>query len=123
MLNISYHYKNYFFRATCFIFWLVICPLVSGQTDQKQIPTTEDYKLWSFLIPDKISTMANWASYRLRYDYSETDTLFVQRTNDFKRIAFPGARDGKFNGELDFACISQDTFSLLNLKTQNLFQL
>jgi dipeptidyl aminopeptidase/acylaminoacyl peptidase len=118
MLNISFHYKNYFFRATCFIFWLVICPRISGQTDQKKMLTPNEYNLWSFLVPEKISPLGKWSSYRLIYDYKETDTLFLQRASDLKRISFPNGRAGKFNGELDFGCISKDTFRLVSLKSE-----
>ncbi|WP_433780478.1 S9 family peptidase [Flavobacterium anhuiense] len=118
MQNISCHYKNYLCRAACFIFWLVICPRISGQTDQKKILTPNEYNLWSFLVPEKISPLGEWSSYRLIYDYKEKDTLFLQRASDLKRISFPSGRAGKFNGELDFGCISKDTFRLVNLRTQ-----
>ena len=122
MRNINIQFKSYFFRVTCFIFWLVICPRISGQSNQKKILTADEYKLWSSLTPDKISPKGNWVSYRLKYDYLETDTLFLQSRADLKRIAFPTGREGKFNNELDFGCISKGVFSLLNLKTQKLLE-
>lgn len=122
MQNINMIYKRCFFRISCFIFWLVICPDLSGQANQKRMLNTDDYKLWSFLTSDKITELGNWASYRLRYDDAQTDTLFVQSISGRKKIAFPLGREGRFNGELDFACIAKDTFSQINLKTQKLFQ-
>jgi dienelactone hydrolase len=84
--------------------------------------TPDDYKLWSFLIPDKISEMGIWASYHLRYDYQQSDTLYIQKTANQERYAFPCGKEGRFNGELDFACIAKDTLQLLNLKTSRLFK-
>ncbi|WP_307293217.1 prolyl oligopeptidase family serine peptidase [Flavobacterium sp. SORGH_AS_0622] len=84
--------------------------------------TFDDYKLWSFLTTDKISEFGNWTSYRLRYGYQQTDTLFVQHTLNHKKKAFPLGREGSFNGELDFACISKDTLRLMDLKTQKILK-
>lgn len=74
------------------------------------------------MTPDKISELGRWASYRLRYDYQQTDTLFVQSISGRKKIAFPFGREGRFNGELDFACIAKDTFFQIDLKMQKLFK-
>ncbi|MFH7001182.1 prolyl oligopeptidase family serine peptidase [Flavobacterium plurextorum] len=82
--------------------------------------TINDYKLWNLLIPDKISESGRWASYRIRYDYQQCDTLYVQTIQGHKKYVFPGGKEGIFNGELDFACITKDTLQLLNLDTGKL---
>lgn len=116
---------NYFFaRITCFIFWLVTCPSILGQASQKKILTPEDYKLWSSISADQLSNNANWTSYRLQYKYTDTDTLFVQNTSDQrKKIIFPYAVKGKFNGETHFACVAKNVFQLVNLSTQQHFEI
>lgn len=115
--------KVFFTRITCFIFWLVTCPIVLGQANQKKILTPEDYKLWSSLVPDQISENGNWTSYRLLYKYSDTDTLYLQNSVDVdKKIVFPNAVNGKFNAESDFACIAQGSFRSVNLYTQKQFE-
>lgn len=123
MKAINYMIKDFFFRFTCFIFWLVTCPEIMGQADQKKQLKTDDYKLWSQLNPDKISSNGKWVSYNLHYKNSDADSLIVQNSDDLKnRIIFPNASDGKFNAESDFACITGDTFNLVNLNTKKYFK-
>ncbi|MTH15899.1 prolyl oligopeptidase family serine peptidase [Flavobacterium sp. LC2016-01] len=109
--------SSIFSRFTCFIFWLVICPAAAGQAGQKRMLTRDQYKLWSVLVPDKISSKGNWASYRLHYEYSSTDSLFLQKTAGTRRYYYPDAIEGKFNAEFHFACVSKDTMHLRDLKT------
>lgn len=59
---------NIFIIFNCFIFWLVTCPSVWGQADQKKILTPDYYHLWNLLIPEKISCSGNWVSYSLNYE-------------------------------------------------------
>lgn len=122
MKAINYTYLHLFYRVSCFMFWLVTCPSLLGQANQKRMLTTKDYNLWSLLIPDKISNNGNWASYRLLYEYTNKDTLVVQQTIGNKKYIFPYGREGKFNGESEFACIVHDTLILQNLKTEILFK-
>lgn len=122
MQAINYTYSRLFFRVACFIFWLVTCPSLLGQANQKRMLTSKDYDLWSMLIPDKISNNGNWASYRLLYESVNTDTLVVQQTRGTKKYAFPYGKEAKFNGESDFACIARDTLILQNLKTEILYK-
>lgn len=123
MKVINYIIKNFFIRFTCFIFWLVTCPDIMGQANQKKQLKTEDYKLWSQLNPDKISNNGNWISYNLHYKNLDVDSLFVQKANDFNnKIIFPNANTGKFNAESYFACIIGDTFKLINLKTKKYYK-
>jgi len=123
MKAIKRNYKDFFTRITCFIFWLVVCPALSGQTVPKKNLLASDYKLWSFMVPDQISDNGNWTSYRLMYQYTSTDTLIVQHTSDYsKKIVLPNALKGKFNGETDFGCIARGTFTLVNLNSQKIFE-
>ena len=77
--------------------------------------TPEDYGLWSSIIPDQLSDDGNWASYRLSYKYTNSDTLILKNTKSNKRFVFPNATRGKFNAELDFACMTKDTLIIQNL--------
>ncbi|WP_426484651.1 S9 family peptidase [Flavobacterium sp. 2] len=116
MKDIRLSNKNFFIRVTCFMFWLVTCPSSLGQANQKRLLTTEDYKLWSNLIPRNLSEYGNWSEYLLQYP-SRKDTLFVQHNTTGKRYAFPLGRDGRFNAELEFGCITGDTLILQNLRS------
>lgn len=109
-----------FFRFTCFIFWLVTCPALLGQASQKKILKPVDYKLWSLLIPDKISSEGNWVSYRMKYEAKNRDTLMVQKKTNAKKYFFAHGTQSKFNAELHFACMANDTLNVLNLKTEAL---
>lgn len=116
-------YMDFFIRITCFIFWLVTCPAIVGQANQKRSLTKDDYKLWSSIIADQLSRNGNWASYRLTYKYSDVDTLFVQHTSEkSKKIAFPNATKGKFNLETHFACIAKGIFRSVNLDSQKYYE-
>ncbi|UUW08647.1 prolyl oligopeptidase family serine peptidase [Flavobacterium plurextorum] len=108
---------NTFSIFTCFIFWLVTCPVLLGQAGQKRMLTSADYKQWSTLYPDKISNNGNWASYRLNYKYTDSDTLVLQKIAGGQQHKFANCRTGKFNAELQFGCISRDTLYLRNLNT------
>ncbi|MET3030549.1 S9 family peptidase [Flavobacterium johnsoniae] len=79
--------------------------------------TPTDYQLWSKLYAGKISNNGKWVSYRLHYPYTDTDTLVLQKAEFTKKYLFPHCTTGKFNAELQFACISHDTLYLQNLKT------
>ena len=107
-----------FFRFTCFIFWLVTCPYILGQANQKRLLKAIDYKLWNLLIPDNISSEGNWVSYRLYYQQSNTDTLVLQKTLGSRKHYFPHSTQGQFNAELQFACVTRDTLNLMDLKTR-----
>lgn len=111
------------FRAVIFVFVLVTCPLLWGQAKQKRIMTVKDYDLWGALNPEQLSCDANWSSYALNYynKNSNADTLFVQHNSTRKKYIFPGATDGKFNGESDFACIIRDSLIVQNLKSGKIF--
>lgn len=123
MKAINYTFKDFFFRVTCFMFWLVTCPVVSGQANQKRQLTADDYKMWSNLKPGKISINGNWVSYNLNYKYTDNDTLFVQNSDDpNKKIIFPNAKNGKFNAESHFGFIARDTFNLIDLKTRKFYK-
>ena len=108
-----------FFRAAIFVFVLVTCPFLWGQAKQKKLMTVKDYDLWSNLTSDEISNDGNWSSYLLNYNSrnTDTDTLFVQNNRTRKKYFFPGATTGKFNGEIDFACMARDTLWVQNLKS------
>lgn len=108
-----------FFRAVIFVFVLVTCPLLWGQAKQKKIITEKDYDLWSTLIPMELSCDGNWSSYVLNYynRNSSADTLFVRHNRFQRKYIFPGATDGKFNGESDFASIVRDSLIVQNLKS------
>ncbi|MBW1655977.1 S9 family peptidase [Flavobacterium quisquiliarum] len=106
-----------FFRFTCFMFWLVTCPTVMGQANQKRLLTPKDYDYWNIMSPDKISCDGNWVSYRLHYEYSKKDTLVFQNSSGGQKHFHPDAKEGKFNAEMHFACISKDTLFLHDLKT------
>lgn len=109
-----------FFRFPCFMFWLVTCPGVMGQANQKRLLTPDVYKNWSILSADKISSEGNWVSYRLHYEYDKNDTLVLQKTSGHHKHLFPNATEGKFNAELHFGCISKDTLYLYDLKSSTL---
>lgn len=117
MQAIRFRYDRFYFRATCLIFVLVTCPTLWGQAKQKRMLSTADYPLWSQIYPEKISGDGNWASYRLQYEYSGADTLTVQQINGNIKYSFPYGREGKFNGESEFACIASDTLFVQNLQT------
>ncbi|MGE8343012.1 MAG: hypothetical protein ACN6OI_18425, partial [Flavobacterium sp.] len=117
MKVIKFISANTFSRFTCFIFWLVTCPVLLGQAGQKRMLTPADYKLWSKLYPDKISNNGSWVSYRLNYQYTDSDTLVLQKIASGKKAKYANCRTGKFNGELQFACLSRDTLYLQNLNT------
>lgn len=106
-----------FFRFTCFMFWLVTCPAVMGQANQKRLLTPGDYNSWCILSADKISNEANWVSYRLHQEYYKKDTLVLQKTSGGQKYVFPNAKEGKFNAEFHFGCISKDTLYLYDLRT------
>jgi len=106
---------NTFSRFTCFIFWLVTCPVLLGQAGQKRMLTPADYKQWSKLYPDKISNNGKWASYRLNYKYTDRDTLVLQKIAGGQQQKFANCRTGKFNAELQFGCIAGDTLYLRDL--------
>ncbi|KAF2334583.1 S9 family peptidase [Flavobacterium nitrogenifigens] len=114
---------GHFFRAVIFVFVLVTCPQLWGQAKQKKIMTVKDYDLWSTLSPGQLSGNGNWSSYALNYynRNSNADTLFVQHNSSRKKYSFPGAKDGKFNGESDFACIVKDSLIVQNLKSGKTF--
>ncbi|WP_281323473.1 S9 family peptidase [Flavobacterium aestivum] len=112
-------YKPFVAGLTGFIFWLVTCPQLWGQDNQKRFLTKEEYSLWSKLVARKLSNNGDWASYLLLYE-SKKDTLFVKSTKNNVTYYFPNAKDGEFNGESEFACIARDTLLLQNLSTGNL---
>ncbi len=117
MKEIKFISANTFSRFTCFIFWLVTCPVLLGQAGQKRMLTPADYKKWSKLYPDKISNNGKWASYRLNYKYSDSDTLVLRKIAGGQQQKFANCRTGKFNAELQFGCISRDTLYLQDLNT------
>ena len=118
MLDIKL-YKPFVAGLAGFIFWLVACPQLWGQGNQKSFLSIEEYSLWSKLVARKLSNNGNWASYLLLYE-SKKDTLFVKNTRDNATYHFPNAKDGEFNGESEFACIARDTLLLQNLRTGKL---
>jgi dipeptidyl aminopeptidase/acylaminoacyl peptidase len=120
MLDIK-SYKPFVAGLAGFIFWLVACPQLWGQGNQKRFLSKEEYSLWSKLVARKLSDNGNWASYLLMYE-SKKDTLFVKNTKDNTTYPFPNAKDGEFNGESEFACIARDTLLLQNLRTGNLIK-
>lgn len=119
MQVIKSQYKRFFIGFAGFIFWLVTCPYSWGQDNQKRMLSKEEYSLWSKLVARKLSKEGNWASYLLLYE-SQKDTLFVKNTKDNTTYSFPKAKDGEFNAEYQFACITRDTLLLQNLRTGSL---
>ncbi|MDQ8013380.1 MAG: prolyl oligopeptidase family serine peptidase [Flavobacterium nitrogenifigens] len=117
MQAINLPYDRFFIRAACFIFVLVTCPSIWGQAKQKRMLSTEEYHLWSQILPEKISSDGNWVSYSLKYEYSGADTLIVRQTKGNTKYVFPKGWEGKFNEESEFACIANDTLVVQNLKT------
>jgi dipeptidyl aminopeptidase/acylaminoacyl peptidase len=103
---------------TVLILGLVTCP-ASGQDLIQRHLDTNDYKLWSKLITDKISDKAGWISYALRYE-SHLDTLFIKSTLTGQQYAFAGSLEGKFSSEELFACLdNKQNLQLVNLNKGN----
>ena len=117
MQDIKSLYRINFKRTLCLIFLFIAHFTAFGQELNKRMLTPKDYALWSFLIPGQLSDNGNWASYRLRYEHTNMDTLFLKSTKGNHKYIFPNAVQGQFNGENDFACIAGDTLIVQNLKT------
>ena len=113
-------YRFYIKSFLIILFLLISHSSTWAQASQKRLLTPQDYHLWSSLWQDKISSNGNWTSYGLRYEYTGKDTLIVKKTYGNRSYAFPGSKIGKFNGELDFACMQGDTLALLDLKSGKL---
>jgi dipeptidyl aminopeptidase/acylaminoacyl peptidase len=116
MQDIKTANNSFLFMVSIFIFWLVNCPLVRGQDNQKRFLAKQDYDLWSTLYSKQISSNGNWVSYVLHYQ-TEKDTLFVKSTAGQTTYHFPKADRGQFNGETKFACITLDTLHLQDLNS------
>ncbi|PBJ08046.1 prolyl oligopeptidase family serine peptidase [Flavobacterium sp. ACN6] len=100
------------------MFGLVTCPALGQDLIQRQL-TKEDYKLWSRLQSDKISSQGKWVSYYLKYE-SRYDTLFVRSTNSDISYFFPEFYDGRFANDEFFACLNKNKeLQLLNLVDGN----
>lgn len=100
------------------MFGLVTCPAVGQDLIQRQL-TKEDYKLWSRLQSDKISSQGKWVSYYLKYE-SRYDTLFVRSTNSDTSYFFPEFYEGRFVNDEFFACLNKNKeLQLLNLVNGN----
>ncbi len=103
-------FNRFLMGMLCF----VVTATCWGQEVPKRNLTEANYSLWSKLLIDKLSDKGQWSSYLLMYE-SKKDTLFVKSTKGNTIYAFPYAKQGFFNGELQFACIAHDTLNIVDL--------
>lgn len=115
--NLIYNLNTY--KASCFLFFVLVSCSVMGQAKQKKQLTPADYHLWSTMESTGISKTGLWVSYGLHYN-SDKDTLFVRRNDGKKTYSYPLGARGKFCGDSWFACGNGKAMSLTNLKNGKL---
>lgn len=98
-----------------FILQLEACPLW-GQVLQKKELRTSDYRLWSVMQLDKISSDGKWTVYRLDFE-NNADSLFVQNIHTKKKYSFASVESSIFTKDNFFAALNRDGLSIINLKT------
>lgn len=111
-----FFYKNRFGPLVSFVLVsLLISCVVVAQERRKIALTEKDYHLWGTLTADKISATGKWASYQMTYE--DADTLFVQHAVNKTKYQFAKGRDGRFSGDAYFACLTDSTLNVVNLRT------
>lgn len=95
---------------------LCFCYINSMAQQVKKQLKKEDYALWGKLQIQEISNNGNWVSYTMIYS-DQTDTLFIQNTQNNKLFEIPKAKQGKFIGEKWYACLlPENSLKLIDLK-------
>ncbi|MBD0724769.1 hypothetical protein B6A10_06215 [Flavobacterium sp. L1I52] len=91
--------------------------LTNAYAQEKKLKLTpEEFQKWSIIQKEDIAPDGQWISYMLDYE-SENDTLFIQNTENLKRLSFPKATKMEFSPDGKWSVVMEkQAFYLVDLK-------
>lgn len=114
--------KRYFNLFRFFGLFICVFYTATATAQNKRIPSTEEYKLWSEANMGVVSPCGKYFTYTLHYP-NGPDTLVVQSTGAKRPIPIAGGRFGKFSRAGVFACYRERELLLLELESGRLTNL
>ncbi|MFC5683603.1 S9 family peptidase [Flavobacterium sp. MAHUQ-51] len=99
----------------------ILLQLTNAYAQEKKLKlTAEEFQKWSIIQKEEISPDGQWISYMLDYE-SENDTLFIQNTENLKRLCFPKATKMVFSPDSKWSVVmGKQGFYLVDLKKNKL---